>query len=258
MLTLLSPAKSLDFESALPAPLPAGAPTQPRLLDRAADLVAHARALSADDLKSLMGISDALATLNVDRFRAFRTPFTPDNARPAVFAFNGDVYAGLAADTLEAGAIAFAQRHLRILSGLYGLLRPLDLIQPYRLEMGIALKTPGARTLYAYWGDTITDLIAADLADAGTPVVVNLASQEYFGAVRPQRLPCPVVTPHFKERRGNQLKVISFNAKRARGAMARALCAAGIDRPDDLKDLAPDGYRFDAALSDDRNWVFVK
>ncbi|MGK2284540.1 peroxide stress protein YaaA [Pedomonas sp. V897] len=255
MLTLLSPAKSLDFET----PLPAGvAPTQPQLLERSEDLVEQARKLSAQDLKDLMGISDALAELNVARFRNFSTPFTPENARPAIYAFNGDVYTGFDVKTLDAETVAFAQDHVRILSGLYGVLRPLDLMQPYRLEMGVAFRTPQAKTLYGYWGDTITNVINEHLAGHDSRVVINLASQEYFGAVQPKKLEAPVITPLFKERRGNQLKVISFSAKKARGMMARYLCENRIDRPEGLKDFAEDQYRFDPALSDENTWVFVR
>lgn len=255
MLTLLSPAKSLDFET----PLPAGvAPTQPQLLERSEDLVEQARKLSAQDLKDLMGISDALAELNVARFRNFSTPFTPENARPAIYAFNGDVYTGFDVKTLDAETVAFAQDHVRILSGLYGVLRPLDLMQPYRLEMGVAFRTPQAKTLYGYWGDTITNVINEHLAGHDSRVVINLASQEYFGAVQPKKLEAPVITPLFKERRGNQLKVISFSAKKARGMMARYLCENRIDRPEGLKDFAEDQYRFNPALSDENTWVFVR
>lgn len=254
MLTLLSPAKSLDFET----PLPPLETTQPQLLDRSEELVGHARRLSADDLKALMGISDALAELNVTRFRDFTTPFTPENARPALYAFNGDVYTGFDVKTLDAETVNFAQDHVRILSGLYGVLRPLDLMQAYRLEMGVSFRTPQAKTLYGYWGDTITNLLNEQLAAHDNAAIVNLASQEYFGAVQPKKLTAPVLTPLFKERRGNQLKVISFSAKKARGQMARYICENRIDRPEGLKDFALDNYRFDPHLSDENTWVFVR
>ncbi|MCH8685046.1 peroxide stress protein YaaA [Pedomonas mirosovicensis] len=254
MLTLLSPAKSLDFET----PLPLVEPTQPQLLARATELVGHARKLSAEDLKALMGISDALAELNVARFANFTTPFTPENARPAIYAFNGDVYTGFDVKTLDAETVDFTQGHVRILSGLYGVLRPLDLMQAYRLEMGIAFRTPQAKTLYGYWGETITQLLNDHLSGHDNRAVVNLASQEYFGAVQPKKLAAPVITPLFKERRGNQLKVISFSAKKARGQMARYICANRIDRPEALKDFAEDNYRFDPHLSDESTWLFVR
>lgn len=254
MLTLLSPAKSLDFET----PLPPLETTQPQLLERARELAEYARKLSAQDLKELMGISDALAELNVARFRSFSTPFTSENARPALYAFNGDVYTGFDVKTLNAEAVAFAQEHVRILSGLYGVLRPLDLMQAYRLEMGVAFRTPQAKTLYGYWGETITNLLNEQVGGHDTRAIINLASQEYFGAVQPKKLNAPVVTPLFKERRGNQLKVISFSAKKARGLMARYICENRIDRPEGLKDFAQDNYRFDPHLSDETTWLFVR
>lgn len=254
MLTLLSPAKSLDYETPLP-PLEA---TQPQLLEHAQELVGHARQLSAEDLKKLMGISDALAELNVARFQGFSTPFTTENARPAIYAFNGDVYSGFDVKTLEAEAVNFAQDHVRILSGLYGVLRPLDLMQPYRLEMGVKFRTPQAKTLYGYWGETITNLLNEQLESHDNKAVINLASQEYFGAVQPKKLSAPVITPVFKELRGNQLKVISFSAKKARGTMARYICENKIDQPEALKDFALDNYRFDPHLSDENTWLFVR
>lgn len=254
MLTLLSPAKSLDFET----PMPPLEPTQPQLLERSKELVEHARKLSAQDLKDLMGISDALAELNVARFQNFTTPFTSENARPALFAFNGDVYTGFDVKTLSADAVEFAQGHVRILSGLYGVLRPLDLMQAYRLEMGVSFRTPQAKTLYGYWGETITSLLNEQLAAQENAAIINLASQEYFGAVQPKKLNAPVITPVFKERRGNQLKVISFSAKKARGMMARYLCENRIDRPEALKEFTEDNYCFDPHLSDDNTWLFVR
>lgn len=254
MLTLLSPAKSLDFET----PVPPVTATQPLLLDRAEELVRYARALSVEDLKALMHISDALAELNVARFAAFTTPFTTENARPAIYAFDGDVYSGFDVATLDVETVAYAQEHVRILSGLYGMLRPLDLMQAYRLEMGVSFKTPKAKTLYGYWGDTITQALNGQLEGHETQTVVNLASQEYFGAVQPKKLTAPVITPLFKERRGNKLQVISFSAKKARGQMARYICQNRIDRPEGLKDFAEDGYRFEPTLSDAGNWLFVR
>jgi uncharacterized protein len=254
MLTLLSPAKALDFTTALPS----HTPTQPRFLSQAEVLVSQARGLTAQDLMALMGISDKLATLNVARFQAFHTPFTPDNARPAVFAFNGDVYEGLQAYRLEAQALDFAQDHLRILSGLYGLLRPLDLIQPYRLEMGIGFVTSGHKTLYSFWGSRLSEALNAELAEHKEPVIINLASQEYFASIKPAVLAAPIITPHFKERRGNKLQVISFSAKKARGLMGRFICEQRIDTPDALKDFAAEGYVFEPSLSDGKNWLFVR
>lgn len=263
MLAVLSPAKALDFETPLSPdltapPLAERAGAQPRLLEDALELVKTARKLKAQDLKAMMGISDALADLNVARFKAFSTPFTPDNARPALFAFNGDVYGAFEVRSAKAETIASAQDRVRILSGLYGLLRPLDLIQPYRLEMGVSFATAKAKTLTGFWGNRITELLARDLEGHADQTLVNLASQEYFSAVRPRLLPGSVITPLFKERRGNKLQVISFFAKTARGRMARFLCDQRMDRPDGLKDFALDGYRYEPNLSNACTWVFVR
>jgi cytoplasmic iron level regulating protein YaaA (DUF328/UPF0246 family) len=254
LLAVISPAKSLDTTSAHP---PVAA-TVPRFLDQAAKLARAARRLKASDLKAMMGISDKLAALNVDRFKAFATPFTSDNARPALYTFNGDVYAGLDAATLDDRAVAFAQEHLRILSGLYGLLRPFDLMQPYRLEMGVRFAAGGKDDLYGYWGNRIADALAEELRAQGDPTLVNLASQEYFAAVRPKRLPGRVITAGFKQMKDGVPRFESFAAKRARGMMARFLCEQRIDRPEGLKDFAADGYAFQPAMSDDTNWVFVR
>lgn len=254
MLTLISPAKSLDFESALPAL----EPSLPQFLPESEKLVKAARKLRAADISALMGISDKLAALNVARFRNFSTPFTPDNARPCLFAFNGDVYTGLQAPSLKKADLTYAQKHLRILSGLYGVLRPLDLIQPYRLEMGLPLAVGKAKTLYAFWGDRLTTALAAELATHKSPVLINLASQEYFRAVQSKGLPGPVITPVFKEIRGNKAQIISFFAKKARGVMARHIITQRIDRPEGLKDFVEDGYRFDPMLSNETLWVFTR
>lgn len=254
MLAVVSPAKSLDLTSDVPATTT----TQPRFLDEATTLARAAAKLKPSQLGKLMGISDALADLNAGRFRAFAPPFTPDNARPAIYTFAGDVYVGIAASSLDSDAIDFAQNHLRILSGLYGVLRPLDLMQPYRLEMGTRLAVRRAKTLYAYWGSRLADALAADMADHADRTLVNLASQEYFGAVDTSRLPGPVLTINFKERVGNTLRFNSFGAKKARGLMARFLCEQRLDRPDGLKDFATDGYRYEPLLSGPSNWLFVR
>lgn len=251
MLTVLSPAKSLDFES----PHPDAGFTQPHFLDKAEKLARAAARLKPEALRELMDISEPLALLNAGRFRAFSTPFTPDNARPALFAFNGDVYTGLDATSLSASQIAFAQCHLRILSGLYGLLRPLDLMQPYRLEMGTAFATRGHQNLYSFWKAQLTRKLAEELDGAS---LVNLASQEYFGAVEAKQLPGGVVTPVFKEVRDGTPRIISFFAKKARGSMARFICQNAIDRPEGLKDFAQDGYRFDASGSDGTTLLFTR
>ena len=218
MLALLSPAKSLDLDSRLPTRVH----TQPRLLEHAEQLVEVMRTKSPEDLSELMGISAELGQLNAERYADFHTPFTRKNARPAVFTFAGDVYRGFNAGRLDTRDLTEAQKTVRILSGLYGVLRPLDLMQPYRLEMGTRLRTDRGDTLVQWWGDAITEQVAADLADSpGPDVVVNLASGEYSQAVDLRHLDARVVTPRFEDRSpAGEWKVISFHAKRARGAMA--------------------------------------
>ncbi|MEM7154001.1 MAG: peroxide stress protein YaaA [Myxococcota bacterium] len=255
MLALLSPAKKLDFEPA-PADLPR---TRPVLAKETELLMESVRPLQPDDLQSLMGLSESLATLNFERFQAFSLSRRATKGRKqAALAFAGDVYMGLRAPTLSRGALDFAQEHLRILSGLYGLLRPADLIQPYRLEMGTRLSNPRGNDLYAFWGDRIRDTLARQLRSHAQPVVVNLASQEYARAARLPSLGARIVTPLFKERRGKALKVISFSAKRARGMMARFMVDQRADHPEKLLRFAEDGYAFDEGLSDDDQWVFVR
>lgn len=254
MLVVLSPAKNLDEQS----PWPQLNTSQPRLLEDAQALVAIAKQLTPAQLSSLMHISDPLAGLNAARFSAFHTPFTEQNARPALFTFNGDVYTGLAADTLDAEAISYAQEHLRILSGLYGVLRPLDLMQAYRLEMGTALATPRGKNLYAFWGDRITDLLQQDLAEIGSDLLINLASTEYFSSVKQAKLKARVITPVFQDEKNGQYKVISFWAKKARGLMARYIMQ---QRPSDVAELqqfSAAGYRFDAAASTPTELVFKR
>ncbi len=253
MLMVVSPAKSLDFER----PLPAVKPTQPAFLDQAEALVGILRGKSPADLAQLMSISDQLAALNVARYAEWARPFSSQNARPAVFTFDGDVYEGLDAFSLDAAQIAFAQQHLRILSGLYGVLRPLDLMQAYRLEMGSKLANPAGRDLYAFWGDTISEALNAELAtQGGASVLVNLASEEYFKAVRPKKLAARVVTPVFEERKGAGYKIVSFYAKRARGLMSRYAITHAISDVDALKAFDLEGYAFAPAASDPDRWVF--
>ncbi len=254
MLAVVSPAKKLDT-----LPMDRGvSPTQPILLDETEQLMKTARRLRPRDLKDLMGISDKLADLNHGRFQSFCTPFDANNAKPAAFAFNGDVYLGLNAASLDNAALVWAQDHLAILSGLYGVLRPMDLIQPYRLEMGTRLKTRRGKDLYAFWGDRVTKRIQAQLAEHGDQTLVNLASKEYFSVLQPKVLPGPVITPAFKELRDGKMRMISFFAKRARGRMARFMVEQRLDRPEGLKDFKLDGYSYDSALSDERTWIFTR
>ena len=237
MLAVLSPAKRLDFQ---PTSRKA-AHTSPELLDDAVRLVRVSRKLGANDLMKLMGISRNLADLNVQRFKDFKTPFTPKNAKPAILAFKGDVYMGFDVDTLDARGLRFAQDHLRILSGLYGVLRPMDLIQPYRLEMGIPLPVNGTGDLYGFWGGRITDMLNQAVKPKRAGVVVNLASNEYFESVQKERLDARLVTCVFKEVKAGKAKVISFSAKRARGMMARFICEERITRVEDLKGFSSAG-----------------
>ncbi|MGM0629824.1 MAG: peroxide stress protein YaaA [Pseudomonadota bacterium] len=254
MLAVVSPAKNLDYESNLPS-LDV---TQPRLLDNAEELVKVCRQLSPQQLGSLMKISDKLAGLNAARFEQWQRPFNEENARPAMFAFNGDVYTGLDAASLSSEAIDTAQQQLRILSGLYGVLRPLDLMQPYRLEMGTKLDNPKGKNLYEYWGDTITELLNDDLAKLGSSTLVNLASNEYFSAVKPKTLKADIITPVFKDEKNGQYKVISFYAKKARGLMARFLVNQKPKSVSDLKEFDASGYRFNEAMSSDKQLVFCR
>lgn len=238
MLALLSPAKTLDFD---PLERPPKC-TQPALLERSQALIEVSRKLTTDDLMQLMGISKQLATLNVRRFKEFSTPFTLDNAKPAIYAFRGDTYVGFDVDTLDAKAVAFAQEHVRILSGLYGLLRPLDLIQPYRLEMGIKLKSKLGKDLYGFWGEDITHAVNESLGPSD--LVINLASNEYIKAVKRDALKGRFVDCIFKEVRGGSARVVGLSAKRARGMMARFICTERASKLDDLKQFSAAGYVF--------------
>lgn len=254
MLTVLSPAKTLDYDS----PSTTKKTTQPLFLDRAAALVEDARRLSPNDIRDLMGVSDNIANLNHARFMDWSADFTLDNAKQAVLAFKGDVYTGLQADTLSSTELAFAQQHLRILSGLYGLLRPLDLMQAYRLEMGLKFANRGGKNLYEYWGDDITDALNQQLAKSGSQVLVNLASNEYFKAVKPKQLDAELITPVFKDFKNGKYKIISFFAKKARGLMARHIVSEGLNDPEGMKQFSAEGYYYSAEQSNARDWVFLR
>ncbi len=242
MLTVISPAKSLDFS---PAGVDVSA-TAPRWQADAIRLAKTARNLPLRDLRALMSLSDDLARLNRDRFRVFADTPAPEATAPAAFAFNGDTYQGLRARQMGTADLDWAQDHLRILSGLYGLLRPLDAIQPYRLEMGARLGTRRGRSLYDYWGDTIAKALRNEATALGTDTLVNCASAEYFRAADRPSLGLRIVTPVFKEIKGNDAKVVSFFAKRARGAMARYITVNRITDPADLRGFDTDGYAFSA------------
>lgn len=256
MLTVISPAKRLDEA---PRALPDGVlPTDPTFAADAARLARIAKGLTVPDLRHLMDISEPLAKLNHARFAAFRAKPDAPTVKPAAFCFDGDTYAGLEAKTLDEDALRWAQGRLRILSGLYGLLRPLDLIQPYRLEMGSKLANPKGADLYAYWGAKIAKALNTAAADCGTAVLVNCASQEYFHAVDRKALRLRVVTPVFLEGQGGDAKIVSFFAKKARGAMARFIAENQIVTPDDLRGFTTGGYVYDAARSSDDTLVFLR
>lgn len=253
MLMVISPAKTLDYES----PLATNTYTQPEFLDDACELVDQLKTLEPHQISNLMSISDKLGQLNADRFRTWHTPFTPDNARQAILAFKGDVYTGLAAESFSEDDFQFAQEHLRMLSGLYGVLKPLDLMQPYRLEMGTRFENHRGKDLYAFWGSRITEEINRLLTnDDG--VLVNLASNEYFKSIRKKELEGRLITPQFKDWKNGQYKMISFYAKKARGLMCRYAIQNRITQADDLKGFDLDGYYFSEDQSKGDNWVFLR
>ncbi|GHE22438.1 peroxide stress protein YaaA [Halomonas urumqiensis] len=254
MLSVISPAKTLDFET----PATTGIHSEPDFLDSSQQLIEILRGYSPQQLSDLMGISDKLAGLNAARFAEWQPPFDSHNAKPAAQAFQGDVYVGLEASTFNDDDNAFAQQHLRILSGLYGLLRPLDLIQPYRLEMGTRLENPAGRDLYAFWKDTLTQELDRAIKASGSHVLVNLASNEYFKAIDTKRLQSRVITPVFKDEKNGKLKIISFYAKKARGLMAAWMIRHRLDDPEGLKDFDVAGYHFNANLSEGDTLVFTR
>lgn len=254
MLALISPAKTLDYQTALPT----DQFTLPRLLPQSEQLIADCRKLSSSDIANLMKVSEKIAQLNRERFHDWQADFSFANARQAIFAFKGDVYTGLDAYDLEQPALEFAQQHLRMLSGLYGLLRPLDLMMPYRLEMGTKLANIAGHNLYEFWGDQITDLINADLAQAQSEILVNIASDEYYKAVQAKRIRAEIVKPVFLDQKHGQYKVISFYAKKARGLMARYMIENQLSRIDELKAFNLDGYYFDALSSSSGELVFKR
>lgn len=245
MLIVLSPAKSLDYKT----PVKVKAPTLPEFVTESAKLIADLKKLAPQDVARLMGLSDQLAILNVGRYRDWSKKFTEANSKPAIYAFDGDVYDGFDVKTLNAKAVEFAQEHIRILSGLYGALRPLDLMQAYRLEMGTSLKNARGKDLYAFWGARVTDSLKKVLEKDKKPVLLNLASEEYFKVLQPKELGCPVIAPVFQDAKDGKYKIISFYAKRARGLMARYVVENRISDPADLKGFNLDGYQYYAADS---------
>lgn len=254
MLLVVSPAKNLDYESAVATEKF----SQPELLEHSKVLIKKCKTLTPADISSLMSISDKLAGLNAARFGEWATPFTPENARQAILAFNGDVYAGLDANSFNDDDFAFAQQHMRILSGLYGLLRPLDLMQAYRLEMGKKLDNERGSNLYQFWGDIITEHLNDALAAQGDNILINLASNEYFKSVNKKVLKAEIITPAFKDWKNGQFKMISFYAKKARGLMARYIIENQISDVEKLKAFDVAGYQYSAELSKGSDWVFTR
>lgn len=251
MIIVISPAKTLDFDS---EPV-TSEHSQPRFLDQSQQLISELKNLSTADISSLMKLSDKLAGLNMARFQTWSRPFSLENAKQAVLAFKGDVYTGLDADTLDAGGFEFMQQHLRILSGLYGILRPLDLMQAYRLEMGTKFANFKGKDLYQFWGGELRESIETELDDG---VLINLASNEYFKALEAKKLHARIITPVFKDWKNGQYKIISFYAKKARGLMTRYIIDQKIDEPELIKQFNVDGYRFSPEMSATDEWVFIR
>ena len=254
MLLVISPAKTLDYET----PPKTREFTVPDYLDDSQQLVRRARRYSALDIAEVMDVSMAIAELNHERFAKWKTPFTPDNAKQALLAFKGDVYTGLDAQSMKAADFKFAQKHLRILSGLYGLLRPLDLMQPYRLEMGRKVDNDRGKNLYEFWGTTITEGLNAQLKRLKSEVLVNLASNEYFKSVKPKALKAEIITPEFKDWKNGDYKMMGVYAKKARGQLSRFVIQNQITEPEAMKEFAVDGYRFNKKLSAGNKWVFTR
>ena len=253
MLTVISPAKTLDFDSEPHTKTH----SQPAFLKQSQQLINELKKLTATDVASLMKLSDKLSGLNFARFQQWQTPFDLENAKQAVLAFKGDVYTGLNADSLDDASLDFAQQHLRILSGLYGVLKPLDLMQAYRLEMGTKFANKKGKDLYQFWGSQLREMLEADSAMTDG-VLINLASNEYFKAVEAKKLNARVITPVFKDWKNGQYKMISFYAKKARGLMSRYLIDHRIVQPEKLKLFDTDGYRFNEEMSEGDNWVFIR
>lgn len=254
MLALISPAKTLDYESALPT----DEHTLPRLLEHSQELIDFCRKLSASEITSLMSVSEKIAQLNTARFQDWTPEFTFGNARQAIFAFKGDVYTGLDAYSLKHNNLNFAQQHLRMLSGLYGLLRPLDLMMPYRLEMGTKLQNSRGHNLYEFWGDLITQQINQELAEHQHNYLINLASDEYYKVVQENKIQAAIIKPIFLDQKNGKYKVISFYTKKARGLMARFIIENQLTQPEDLKAFNSEGYYLDTVNSSAKELIFKR
>lgn len=254
MLIVVSPAKSLDYES----PLVTQKASKAQFMDQSAILIEQLRQLSPPEVGELMKISDKLADLNFGRYLSWQEKATAKNARPAVLAFKGDVYQGLQAESFSEEDFQYAQEHFRMLSGLYGLLRPLDLMQPYRLEMGTKLPNERGANLYEFWGEQISEALNKQLKKTKSEVLLNLASNEYFSAVKPAVIKTEIVSPVFKDFKSGKYKIVSFYAKKARGTMSRWVIQNRVQDPAKLKDFDVDGYRYNAAESTDTKPVFLR
>lgn len=254
MILVISPAKTLDFSTDSPTQHY----TQPFFIGEAETLIDQLKKLSPSEVSSLMSISDKLGTLNSNRFIEWTTPFTPSNSKQAILAFKGDVYEGMAANNFTDDDFNWANQHLRILSGLYGLLKPLDLIQAYRLEMGTRFKNQRGKNLYEFWGDLITQHINQELANQTSPTLINLASNEYFKSIKPALLTADVITPVFKDWKNDKYKIISFYAKKARGMMSAYIIKNRLETPSDIKRFDTAGYEFSAEQSNEKEWVFLR
>jgi cytoplasmic iron level regulating protein YaaA (DUF328/UPF0246 family) len=254
MLMVISPAKTLDFET----PPSTTRFTQPQYLDHSQELITQLRELTPAQIGELMHLSDKLSGLNAARFGSWNPAFTPENAKQALLAFKGDVYTGLQAETLSENELSYAQDHLRMLSGLYGLLRPLDLMQPYRLEMGTKLANSRGKDLYAFWGTRISEWLNEALAEQGDDLLLNLASTEYFSAIKRSALKARIIDTEFKDQKNGQYKIISFYAKKARGMMSRFVISEQINTPDALKQFDVNGYRYSSEQSTSNKLVFLR
>lgn len=254
MLIVISPAKTLDYET----PSKTKTFTLPDYLDDSQILIKRLREFSPLDISELMNVSDKIADLNFDRYASWTKKFTEKNAKQAVLAFKGDVYSGLDATSFSAKDFKFAQKHLRILSGLYGLLRPLDLMKPYRLEMGSKLTNPRGKNLYEFWGEEITEGLNQQLKETKSDYLINLASNEYFKSVKPKLLNADIITPAFKDYKSGQYKMIGIYAKKARGTLSRYIIQNQLSDVEDIKSFNGDGYKFNKTLSKGNNWVFTR
>ena len=254
MLIVISPAKTLDYET----PPKTKVFTTPDYLGHSQQLINRLRNFSSLDISDLMKVSAKIADLNFDRYESWKKPFTTKNAKQSILAFKGDVYTGLNAETFKSDDFKFAQNHLRVLSGLYGLLRPLDLMQPYRLEMGTKLETDKGKNLYEFWGSDITEGLNKQLKKIKSNTLINLASNEYFKSVKTKELNAEIITPAFKEYKNGEYKMIGIYAKKARGLLSRYIIENKLNDPEDIKSFNEEGYRFSKQLSKGNNWVFTR